>query len=106
MLPSPIRSMLMSGFCLEKYISTLVPTIKGTNGNGEESRKRAGLTPIGKEAFVFFVNPDNKVDSLTVSEIRDLLRNIPDWLQLKGRTKKLSPFNARKIQGAKDSSKK
>jgi len=29
-------------------------------------------TPIGKEAFVFFVNPANPIDSLTVSQIQDI----------------------------------
>ena len=32
--------------------------------------KELVMTPIGKEAFVFFVNPDNKIDGLKVSEIK------------------------------------
>ena len=40
-------------------------------------------TPIGREAFVFFVNPDNPVDGLTLDEIRGIYSGeIRNWEQL------------------------
>ena len=40
-------------------------------------------TPIGREAFVFFVHPDNPIDGLTLEEIRNIYAgNITGWKQL------------------------
>lgn len=40
-------------------------------------------TPIGREAFVFFVNPQNPIDSLSLEEIRGIYSGgISDWGQL------------------------
>ena len=40
-------------------------------------------TPIGKEAFVFFVNPNNPIEGLTLQEIRDIYSGkITKWDQL------------------------
>lgn len=40
-------------------------------------------TPIGREAFVFFVHPDNPVDSLTLEQVRGIYSGeITDWAQL------------------------
>ena len=40
-------------------------------------------TPIGKEAFVFFVHPDNPVDSLTLQQIRSIYSGeTVQWNQL------------------------
>jgi phosphate transport system substrate-binding protein len=41
------------------------------------------LTPIGKEAFVFFVNKSNPVNNLTYSQIRDIYSGrITNWQEL------------------------
>ncbi len=41
------------------------------------------MIPIGREAFVFIVNKDNPLDSITVDQIRDVYSGaITDWSQL------------------------
>lgn len=43
------------------------------------------LTPIGREAFVFFVNTDNPVDELSLQQIRDIYtKKITNWKQVGG----------------------
>jgi phosphate transport system substrate-binding protein len=43
------------------------------------------LTPLGREAFVLFVNKDNPVDSLTLEQIRDIYqKKITNWTQVGG----------------------
>ena len=44
------------------------------------------LTPIGKEAFVFFVNAQNPVDGLTVAQIRQIYSGaMTNWRDVGGR---------------------
>jgi len=51
------------------------------------------LTPIAKEAFVFFVNQNNSVDSLTVEEIQNIyLKDITNWRSFAGKNQKIIPF--------------
>ena len=48
--------------------------------------------PIGREAFVFFVNENNPVDSLTVSQIRDIYGGeITNWAQVGGANRLINP---------------
>jgi phosphate transport system substrate-binding protein len=43
------------------------------------------LTPLGREAFVFFVNKDNPVDSLTLEQIQDIYqKKITNWTEVGG----------------------
>ena len=49
----------------------------------EEKGVELVYTPIGREAFVFFVHPDNPVDSLTLDEIRGIYSGtITKWNEL------------------------
>ncbi|MDR1965389.1 MAG: substrate-binding domain-containing protein [Synergistaceae bacterium] len=51
------------------------------------------LTPIGKEAFVFFVNRENPVGDLTIWQIQDIYqKKIRNWGELGGRNEKITPF--------------
>lgn len=51
------------------------------------------LTPIGREAFVFFVNSRNPVTDLTVEEIRKIYSGeITHWSQVGGKHQKIRPF--------------
>lgn len=51
------------------------------------------LTPIGREAFVFFVNADNPVDALTSKQVRAIYkRRITNWVEVGGRKGKIMPF--------------
>ena len=51
------------------------------------------LTPIGREAFVFFVNSKNPVDNLTVEEIQRIYTGeITNWREVGGRNQPIRPF--------------
>lgn len=71
----------------------------------QEMAKKAGkelvMTPIGKEAFVFFVNPSNKVDSLKVSEIQGIYSGkIKYWSEVEGNNKKIIAFQRPENSGS------
>lgn len=65
-----------------------------------EQRARAGaagrplqLTPIAREAFVFFVHADNPVDGLTSDQIRAIYtKKIVNWKEVGGRDEPIIPF--------------
>lgn len=51
------------------------------------------LTPIGREAFVFFVNSKNPVEGLTVEEIQKIYTGeITSWKEVGGRNQSIRPF--------------
>ncbi|MFF2446967.1 PstS family phosphate ABC transporter substrate-binding protein [Neobacillus sp. NPDC058068] len=63
--------------------------------------KELVMTPIGKEAFVFFVNPSNKVDSLKVSEIQSIYSGkIKNWSEVGGKNKRIIAFQRPKNSGS------
>ncbi|WP_342429466.1 substrate-binding domain-containing protein [Neobacillus sp. FSL H8-0543] len=94
-------------YAYERLLSGEVDIYFGAEPSKEqlEMAERAGkelvMTPIGKEAFVFFVNPDNKVDSLTVSEIREIYSGtITNWSALEGKNEKIIAFQRPKNSGS------
>jgi phosphate transport system substrate-binding protein len=63
--------------------------------------KELVMTPIGKEAFVFFVNPENKVDSLDVSEIQSIYSGkIKNWSELGSKNERIIAFQRPKNSGS------
>lgn len=59
------------------------------------------LTPIAREAFVFFVNKDNPVSSLTIEQIQDIYRKkITNWNELGGKNEKIMPFQRPENSGS------
>jgi phosphate transport system substrate-binding protein len=51
------------------------------------------ITPIGHEAFVFFVSKTNPVDDLTVEQIRDIYsKRITRWNKVGGTAERIMPF--------------
>ncbi|SFC00195.1 phosphate transport system substrate-binding protein [Bacillus sp. OV322] len=59
----------------------------------KKKHKEIVMTPIGKEAFVFFVNKENPVKGLTSAEIKDIYTgNITNWKSLGGKDKKILAF--------------
>lgn len=51
------------------------------------------LTPIGREAFVFFVNSKNPVEELTVEEIQKIYTGeITNWREVGGKNQPVRPF--------------
>lgn len=67
--------------------------------------ERAGLTlhmtPIGREAFVFFVNSRNPVTELTVEEVRSIYSGeITSWRQVGGKSWPIRPFQRAENSGS------
>ncbi|MDZ5710983.1 PstS family phosphate ABC transporter substrate-binding protein [Jeotgalibacillus haloalkalitolerans] len=71
--------------------------VAGPSERQELAAKHAGfefeLTPIGREAFVFFVNTKNPVDSLTVEEIQGIYSGeITNWKEVGGEDEEIQAF--------------
>ncbi|MCL1858073.1 MAG: substrate-binding domain-containing protein [Oscillospiraceae bacterium] len=59
------------------------------------------LTPIAKEAFVFFVHKDNPVSSLTLEQIQDIYqKKITNWKKVGGKSEKIMPFQRPENSGS------
>lgn len=59
------------------------------------------LTPIGKEAFVFFVNSRNGVSGLTTSQIQDIYSGkITNWQEVGGKNEKIRAFQRPENSGS------
>ena len=59
------------------------------------------MTPIAREAFVFFVHTDNPVYNLSVAEIQDIYqRNITNWSQVGGRDERILAFQRPENSGS------
>ena len=51
------------------------------------------ITPIGREAFIFFVEPDNPVTDLTSDQIRQIYHgSITNWAQVGGKDQEICAF--------------
>ena len=59
------------------------------------------LTPIGQEAFVFFVNSENPVEGLTVEEIQGIYTGeITNWRELGGKNQRIRPYQRAENSGS------
>ena len=59
------------------------------------------LTPIGREAFVFFVNSENPVQGLTVEEIQGIYTGeITNWKDLGGKNQRIRPYQRAENSGS------
>lgn len=59
------------------------------------------LTPIGKEAFIFFVNSENPVDGLISEQIRDIYSDrIRNWKKVGGKNEKILAFQRPENSGS------
>jgi len=67
------------------------------NGKGLKLK----LVPIGKDAFVFFVNKKNRVNNLTVKQIQGIYSGrIKNWIRLGGKLQSIRPFQREKNSGS------
>ena len=71
---------IVNGYCDMIFVA-------GPSEEQETYAKEKGVelvyTPIGQEAFVFFVHPDNPIDGMTLDEIRGIYSGqITEWDQL------------------------
>ena len=59
------------------------------------------MTPIGREAFVFFVNSENPVTGLTVEEIQGIYTgDITNWKELGGKNQRIRPYQRAENSGS------
>ena len=67
----------------------------------EEAGLSLTLTPVGREAFVFFVNAGNPVSGLTGGQLRGIYSGtIGNWREVGGPDGKIAPFQRRKESGS------
>ena len=67
----------------------------------EEQGTEFVYTPIGYEAFVFFVHKDNPIDSLTTEQIKGIYSGqITNWKQLGGKDEKIAAFQRNEGSGS------
>jgi phosphate transport system substrate-binding protein len=65
------------------------------------------LVPIGREAFVFFVNKKNTIDYLTIKNIQDIYSGkINNWKELNGANQKIMAFQRPENSGSQTMLKK
>ena len=58
-------------------------------------------TPVGTEAFVFFVHKDNPIDNLTAEQIRGIYSGeITNWKQVGGKNEEIAAFQRNKGSGS------
>ena len=59
------------------------------------------ITPIGKEAFVFFVEKDNPIENLTSEELRAIYHgDITNWNELGGKNQEILAFQRPRNSGS------
>ena len=79
--------------------------VAGPSQNQLDMAAEAGmeyhLTPIGREAFVFFVNSKNPVEGLTVEQVQGIYSGeITNWKELGGKNEKIRPFQRARDSGS------
>ncbi|MFD2879322.1 PstS family phosphate ABC transporter substrate-binding protein [Paenibacillus rhizoplanae] len=59
------------------------------------------LTPIGREAFAFFVNKRNPVDSLSIDQIKDIYSGtVTNWKEVGGKKASIRAFQREENSGS------
>lgn len=67
----------------------------------EENQTTFEYTPIGTEAFVFFVHKDNPITNLTTEQIKDIYSGkITNWKDVGGRNEKIAAFQRNEGSGS------
>ncbi len=66
---------------------------KGQINQAKQNGVELKLTPIGREAFVFFVHQKNEVDELSIQQIKDIYSgNIKNWQDVGGSNDSIRAF--------------
>ena len=67
----------------------------------EENQTTFEYTPIGTEAFVFFVHKDNPITNLTTKQIKDIYSGkITNWKDVGGKNEKIAAFQRNEDSGS------
>ena len=79
--------------------------VAGSSKEQEQAAKDKGVemefTLIGHEAFIFFVNSKNNIDSLTVEQIKGIYSGkIVNWKKVGGVNKAIKPFQREEDSGS------
>ena len=81
-------------------IFALAPSDAQLNRAKDQGRELK-LTPIGKEAFVFFVNNKNPVKNLTTDEVKGIYSGeIKNWKEVGGKNKSIRAFQRPEDSGS------
>ena len=74
---------------------------KSQLASAEENKVELEITPIGREAFVFFVEPDNPVTNLTSGQIRQIYHgDITNWAEVGGKNQEIRAFQRPENSGS------
>jgi len=74
---------------------------KGQEGQAERTGVELELTPIGREAFVFFVNARNPVDKLSLDEIQGIYSGeITNWQEVGGEDEAIRAYQRPEDSGS------
>lgn len=66
-----------------------------------DSGEKLNLTPIGKDGFIFFVNKDNPVSSLTTDQIQKIYSgDITNWREVGGKNEKIVAYQRNEDSGS------
>lgn len=92
--------MLLSG---ENDMIFTVPISDSQKADAEKAGVRLNLEPVAKEGFVFVVNKNNPVDSLTQQQIRDIYAGrITNWKEVGGNDEKILPYQRNTDSGSQN----
>jgi phosphate transport system substrate-binding protein len=79
----------------------VAPPSKDQLNAAEEAGVNFRYTPIGKEAFVFFVNARNPVEDLTIEQLRAIYSGkIKNWREVGGKNEAIRPFQRNRDSGS------
>ncbi|MBQ5989656.1 MAG: substrate-binding domain-containing protein [Oscillospiraceae bacterium] len=92
--------MLLSG---ETDMIFTVPISEEQKQKAADAGVHLNFTPVAKEAFVFIVNKNNPVNSLTQDQIRDIYSGvITNWKEVGGNDAPIVPFQRNKDSGSQN----
>ena len=88
------------------WISICAIIIRWTKKAAEDKGIELEIVPITKEAFVFVINPDNTVDTLTQEQIRKIYTGeIKNWKELGGDDAEIVAYQRDETSGSQNNMK-
>jgi phosphate transport system substrate-binding protein len=104
---NPVVTCSMTSGAFEKLIdgeSDAIFLMGVSEEQWEMARERGlelKLTPIGREAFVFFVNKRNDISNLTVNDVRGIYSGrITNWSEVGGNNDEIRPYQRAENSGS------
>lgn len=85
----------------EADIIFVFPPSEEQEARARDAGRALTVTPIGREAFVFFVNEENPTDGLSVQQLRDIYAGrVRRWSEVGGTDARIVPFQRAKNSGS------